>query len=135
MSRLNHKRASASLPDVDYRNFIFADAVTIIITANALEEVCTPASRSVRFLREALVELSRLLRTETCKNIVCSPSLLPRGIFRLSTQLRSQTTKRNTAKRRNMILVFLIFPLGPILFPVMMIHPHILIPRHQRSHY
>ena len=101
--RLRNKREGEPIADVEYKDVVFADDITLLITARSLSELRIAAARNVTYIRQILRELSLELSDEKTKNIILSPTLLPDGIFRRSSDLRFQATKKRRVEQHRKV--------------------------------
>ena len=72
---------------------IFADDVTVLISAPALEILRKEAEVSAAYLRQILRELPLQLSEEKNRNLVLRPGLHPRGVFRRMAHQKYSRTK------------------------------------------
>ena len=55
---LRSRREREPLPTTEYKDVIFADDITLLITARSLPELRVAAARNVAYVRQILKELS-----------------------------------------------------------------------------
>ena len=67
---------------------IYADDITMVISAKTLEELRSEAAKNIGALRIVLRELSLELSDEKTRNLVFHPNLLPNGIHRRAPDLK-----------------------------------------------
>ena len=108
---LSRMREGEGLVGVTYKDLIFADVITLLITADSQQDLQKAAELNVGYLRKILANMLLKLATHKCQNIVFNPMLMPLGIFRRTDNVRYPTTVNRLRKQHRAEAGFLTTPI------------------------
>ena len=106
--RLREERLKNPGITAEHGDYIYADDITMVISAKTLEELRSEAAKNIRALRLILSELSLELSDEKTRNLVFHPNLLPNGIHRRMPDLKYPNTKQRTEQQLRAVAAMLI---------------------------
>ena len=107
LKNLRDQDGSEQDEGIECGDFIFADDITMVITAPTLDLLRKAAKRNVEYLRRILATLSLVLSNSKTKNLVFHPDLFPVGIFRRSPTWRFPSTKKRQETQHRMAATLL----------------------------
>ena len=81
-----------------YRDFVYADDITSIVTAGTREELIAAAHIQVECLQQMLKELSLSLNMSKCMNLYYNPVLFSDGIFMRPPDVKKVSTRTRLHK-------------------------------------
>ena len=99
LNRVRQERAEYPLEGTETKEILFADDLTLLISADTQEELREAAVLYVNSLKNALRKMALTLNDSKCKNIIFNPTVLRGGIYRRSTDGIKLSTRERLARQ------------------------------------